>query len=201
MIAIINSGVANLASVLAALERLGVDACVTQDAQEIRQASRVILPGVGAAPAAMRELEQRSLTEVLRNLRQPVLGICLGMQLMFEFSEEGASAKTPTPCLGLIKGTVRKLRPSSAAPLPHMGWNALIKLSTGNPLLEGITEGSFCYFVHSFAADLSDTTIAQANYDQSFTAACQRDNFFGCQFHPERSGDVGQQILRNFLKI
>jgi glutamine amidotransferase len=197
MIAVVDSGVANLASVMAALRRLGAEAEVTADAETIRKAERVILPGVGAAAAAMAQLRQKNLIETLRGLTQPMLGICLGMQLLFERSEEGEN----TPCLGVLPGTVAILPASPATPVPHMGWNQLNVCAKVHPLLRGVAEGSYAYFVHSFAVPVTPLTIASANYGTDFTAVAARGNFMGCQFHPERSGEVGSLILRNFLGV
>jgi imidazole glycerol-phosphate synthase subunit HisH len=196
-LAVVDSGVANLASVMAALKRLNVDAEVTSDAEIIRSASRVILPGVGAASAAMAQVEAKKLSDVLRKLTQPVLGICLGMQILFERSEEGIGCD----CLGVIPGTVKQLPVKPDMPIPHMGWNQISIRTTGHPLLRDVKDGSFFYFVHSFAVPLSDATLASCDYSEPFTAIAGHKNFFGCQFHPERSGSVGQQILKNFMDI
>lgn len=194
---IVDSGVANLTSVEAACERLGIAAFVTDKAKEIQSADHVILPGVGSAPAAMRMLETRGLVAVLKTLTQPVLGICLGMQLLFESSEEGGA----TPCLGLVPGAVRKLKSGPGEPIPHMGWNEIQAFQKDHPLLQGVAEGSFMYFVHSFAASVGPATVARCTYGETFSALCGHKNVFGCQFHPERSGEVGQRILRNFVGI
>jgi glutamine amidotransferase len=198
MIAIIDSGGANIASVRFALERLGVDAQLTADTEVITAAERVILPGVGAAPVAMAQLEAAGLVECIRSLTQPVLGICLGMQLLFERSEEG-----DTPLLGLIGGTCTALDPSSGLTVPHMGWNRLIPLAgaEAHPLLAGIALGAHVYFVHSFAAPVSEDTVAACDYGGAFTALVARGNFMGAQFHPERSGPVGAAILQNFINL
>ncbi len=194
-LAIVDSGVANLTSVLAAMERLGAEVEVTADAATIRAATHVILPGVGSASAAMRQLQERGLPDVLRSLTQPVLGICLGMQLLFERSEEGGDV----PCLGIIPGKVCKLK-VGAEPLPHMGWNEIEPLAD-HPLLRGVAAGAFMYFVHSFAAPVSAASLARCVYGEAFTAIVGHKNFFGCQFHPERSGEEGQKILRNFIEM
>ena len=198
MIAIIDSGGANIASVRFALERLGVDAQLTADTEVITAAERVILPGVGAAPVAMAQLEAAGLVECIRSLTQPVLGICLGMQLLFERSEEG-----DTPLLGLIGGTCTALDPSSGLTVPHMGWNRLIPLAgaEAHPLLAGIALGAHVYFVHSFAAPVSEDTVAACDYGGAFTALVARGNFMGAQFHPERSGPVGAASLQNFINL
>jgi glutamine amidotransferase len=194
-LAIVDSGVANLTSVMAALKRLNADAEITSDPLKIRNATRIILPGVGAAPAAMAQLESKNLVDVLRGLTQPVLGICLGMQLLFEHSEESGGCD----CLGLIPGQVKQLSAKPGMPIPHMGWNQILPHVKEHPLLKGIPENSFVYFVHSFAAPVGDATLASCEYSESFTATAGYKNFFGCQFHPERSSHIGRQILENFL--
>ena len=197
MIAIIDSGGANIASVRFALERLGVDGRLTADPDVINAAERVILPGVGAAPVAMAQLAKAGLVECIRGLTQPVLGICLGMQLLFERSEEG-----DTPLLGLIGGTCRAFDPAAGLTVPHMGWNRLVPQGQSpHPLLAGVEDGSHVYFVHSYAAPVSDHTVASCAYGVDFTALVARGNFMGAQFHPERSGPVGATILNNFLKL
>ncbi len=196
-IAVVDSGVANLASVVAALKRLDVEAEVTSEAQKISAASHVILPGVGSASAAMASLEAKGLPDVLRGLTQPVLGICLGMQLLFARSDEGAGCA----CLGILAGEVKRLQPKEDMPIPHMGWNQIAASQAGHPLLRGIEDGSFVYFVHSFAAPVGESTIASCAYSEVFTAVAGQGNFFGCQFHPERSGTAGSKILKNFLEI
>ena len=198
MIAIIDSGGANIASVRFALERLGVDGVLTADPAVIAGAERVILPGVGAAPAAMEKLNAAGLVDCIRGLTQPVLGICLGMQLLFERSEEGN-----TPLLGLIEGTVKAFDPASGLTVPHMGWNRLV-VPDGrdpHPLLEGIAPGAHVYFVHGYAAPVSRDTLAACGYGVDFTALVARGNFMGAQFHPERSGPVGAKILQNFISL
>jgi glutamine amidotransferase len=199
VIAVIDSGVANLASVMAALRRLRADAIVTSDGGVIQKASHVIVPGVGAAPPAMAQLQNKKLVDVIRRLTQPVLGICLGMQLMFESSEEGSTAGTP--CLGVIPGTVKRMVGTKDMPVPHMGWNQIKRIKPEHALLLGVDEGSFVYFVHSFAASVGDATLASADYGGAFTAMAAHKNFYGCQFHPERSSAVGSRILQNFLGI
>ena len=197
MIAILDSGVANLSSVAAAFERMNIKASITSDIASIRAASHVILPGVGTAGAVMRSLEQKGLKDIIQSLKQPVLGICLGMQILFESSEESGN----TSCLGLIPGCVKKLSVADDMPLPHMGWNRLELQVKNHLLLQGIEEGAYVYFVHSFAAPVSDTTLASCTYGKPFTAVSGYKNFYGCQFHPERSGEVGARILRNFTEL
>ncbi len=202
MIVIVDSGVANLASVKAALDRLQAEAVITSDPATVREASHVILPGVGSAQAAMAKLRERGLAETLRSLTQPVLGICLGMQMLFERSEEGAKPGEPTPCLGVIEGTVKLMQASTDCPVPHMGWNQIAPCGPAHPLLEGIPAGSYVYFVHSYAAPLSGCARASCLYGSNpFTAIARERNFLGCQFHPERSGATGSRILRNFLEL
>jgi glutamine amidotransferase len=196
-LAVVDSGVANLASVMAALKRLNVEAEVTSDAAKIRNASRVLVPGVGSASAAMASLEAKKLPDVLRQLTQPVLGICLGMQLLFTRSEEGEGCR----CLDIIPGEIKRLPSKPDMPIPHMGWNQITSCAPAHPLLRGVADDSFVYFVHSFAAPLDDYTLASCAYSENFTAIAGHKNFFGCQFHPERSSLVGRQILQNFLDL
>ena len=198
MIAIIDSGGANIASVQFALERLGVEAQLTQDAATIAAAEKVILPGVGAAPVAMRRLQDAGLVAVIRSLQQPVLGICLGMQLLFEHS-----AESDTPMLGVIDGACAEFPAAAGLTVPHMGWNRLLPIdcATPHPLLAGVESGAHVYFVHSYYAPLSGDTVAGCDYGLGFTAMVASGNFMGCQFHPERSGAVGAQILNNFLTL
>ncbi len=196
MIAVIDSGVANLASVMAALHRLQANAVVTLDAVQISKADRVILPGVGSALPAMKQLENKKLINVIRGLTQPVLGICLGMQLLFEKSEEG-----DVDCLGVIPGAVRRMVGTSETPVPHMGWNTIQFIQPQHALLRDVKPDSFVYYVHSYAAPVSATTVASTDYTGAFTAIAAHKNFHGCQFHPERSSAVGSQILQNFLGL
>ena len=192
-VAVIDSGGANIGSVCYALERLGVSAALTADVTVIQAAERVILPGVGAAVPAMARLHELDLVATIRGLRQPLLGICLGMQLLFERSEEGA-----VECLGLLPGVVRKLTPALGIRVPHMGWNRLQPCGESR-LLAGITNGSQAYFVHSYAAPVTADCIASCDHGQTFAAMVERGNVAGAQFHPERSAAVGAQILKNFL--
>lgn len=193
--AIIDSGGANLASLQFAFERLGAQADVTTDPTAIRAAKRVVLPGVGSAADAMARLRHAGLADLLPSLTQPVLGICLGMQLLFNLSEEG-----DTPCLGIIPAAVKRLRPAQGRPVPHMGWNQLSPVRD-DPLLEGISKDDYVYFVHSFAAPVSDVTLASADYGDPLSAIVRQRNFWGTQFHPERSATVGSRVLANFLKL
>ena len=198
MIAIIDSGGANIASVTFALERCGATATLTTDAEMIASADKVILPGVGAAPVAMAQLQKAGLVDCIRGLTQPVLGICLGMQLLFERSEEGDTA-----LLGLIPGTVGAFQPAPGLSIPHMGWNRLLPTAraAANPLLKGIDDGAHVYFVHSYFASVSGDTVAACRYGADFTALVAHGNFMGAQFHPERSGPIGARILQNFLEL
>jgi imidazole glycerol-phosphate synthase subunit HisH len=193
-VAIIDSGGANIASLRAALSRLGEDSVVTTDHAVIRRAPRVLLPGVGSAHNAMLRLRGAGLDQLIPTLKQPLLGICLGMQLLFDRSDEG-----PVNCLGLIPGSIGKLQFEPGKPVPHMGWNQMTQVRP-DPLLEGVSSLDHVYFVHSFAAPTSGATVAITDYSMAFTAVARRDNFCGTQFHPERSGVVGARILANFLK-
>ena len=192
---IVDAGGANIASLQIAMERLGRSATLSADAAEIERGSHVILPGVGAAADAMARLERAGLISVIPRLRQPVLGICLGMQLLYEASEEGG-----TRCLGVIPGRVRRMRPAQGRPVPHMGWNQ-VDFRRDHALLEGLDDGGFAYFVHSYCAPPGADTVAACEYDETFTAVACRDNFFGAQFHPERSAKLGSRFLANFLGL
>jgi glutamine amidotransferase len=192
---IIDSGGANLASLQFAFERLGAQTHVTADAAAIISAPRVILPGVGSAGDAMSRLRKSGIADLLPSLRQPVLGICLGMQLLFERSEEGT-----TECLGILPDTVKRLLPVSGRPVPHMGWNQLAP-TREDPLLEGIARDDYVYFVHSYAVPVSDLTLASTDYGEPLSAMVRRANFWGTQFHPERSAEVGARVLANFLRL
>ena len=193
---IVDTGCANLASVTYAFERLGIDAIVTDHDARINSADRVVLPGVGSAPFAMKSINSKGLTPVLRALEQPVLGICLGMQLLFETLQEGDQE---TFGLGLVPGTIKKLDTQSL-PAPHMGWN-ILKNETEDPLLRGVEDGDHAYFVHSYAAPITSNTLASSRYGSAFSAVVRQENVWGCQFHPERSSKTGAQILRNFVEI
>jgi glutamine amidotransferase len=195
MIALINTGVANVASVLYALERLGTKATVTSDPEVILNSSHVILPGVGTANACMDNLKRAGIAQALPTLKVPVMGICLGMQLLYAHSDEGDA-----DCLGIFKGTVQKLVPEGKLPVPHMGWNQ-VKLIAPSILLRGIKDETNFYFVHSFHVPAGAAITAVSNYGQVVPAVVEKDNWFGTQFHPERSGKDGEQILRNFLSL
>lgn len=193
---IVDTGCANLASVSYAFERLGASAIITDDAETIMSAERVVLPGVGSAPFAMRNIEAKQLKLVLQSLTQPVIGICLGMQLLFESLAEGGETVRG---LGLVSGAVTELE-TGDLPAPHMGWNTLTVLKD-DPLLQGVTDGDFAYFVHSFAAPISEATLVRSEYGSRFSAIVRQDNVWGCQFHPERSSKTGALILKNFLDL
>jgi glutamine amidotransferase len=192
---IIDSGGANIASLRFALERLKCVPVVSADPDIVRNATHVVLPGVGAAADAMARLRRAGLVDVVPTLRQPVLGICLGMQLLFERSEEG-----DTTCLGAIPGTATRLRAEPDRPVPHMGWNQLRIERTGR-LLDQVESGEYAYFVHSFAVAVGAATLASCNYGHDFSAVVERANFLGTQFHPERSAATGARILANFLRL
>ena len=195
MIAIVDYDTGNLCSVCNALARIGVEYVVTDDAEIIKNADKVLLPGVGEASSAMEKLRERGLCDVIKGLTQPVLGICIGMQLMCRRSEEGS-----TDCLGIFDTEVKRFAADKKAgvKVPHMGWNEIRNLST--PLLSGLREGEFLYFVHSFAPQLCGEAIAISENGVQFAAALNKGNFYGTQFHPEKSGFIGEQILRNFVE-
>ena len=191
-IALVDYGAGNTKSVQFAIERLGYQAVLTSDAKEIRSADRVIFPGVGQAAHAMKAVHESKLNELLPSLKQPLLGVCLGMQLLFERLSEGDCEG-----LGMMEGEVAEF--SIAEKVPHMGWNTIHNLKS--PLFEGINEGAFVYFVHSYYVPQQNHTIASTDYGLNFSAAVQKNNFYGCQFHPEKSGDVGLRILKNFIEL
>ena len=197
MIAIIDYGAGNIRSVANALERAGATYCLTASSADILAADHVILPGVGEAASAMARLRERGLDVLIPELRMPVLGICIGLQLLCRSSEEGGAR-----CLGVFDTDVRRL-PDAAADgtrlkVPHVGWNTARCLS--GPLFDGLDEGTFFYYVHSYAADLCDAAVARTSYGRPFAAALCRDNFYATQFHPEKSGAAGVRLLRNFLQ-
>jgi len=194
-IAIIDSGGANIASLLFAMQRLGYDASLTTDADVIGSADRVVLPGVGAAADAMQRLRDNGLVDLIRGLQQPVLGICLGMQLLADASEE-----EDVDCLGIIPGVAGRLQVRDGFPVPNMGWCPVTRI-TDAPVLDGIEDGSYFYFVHSYALPPSEYTIATARHADAFSAVVRRDNFIAAQFHPERSSADGARLLRNFLEM
>ena len=195
-VAIVHLGAGNTASVLFALERLGAEAVITSDAAMIADAERVVLPGVGAAGYAMARMAELGLTEVITNFERPLIGLCLGQQLLFETSEENGGATM----LGFIPGEVKRLNVRPDLPVPHMGWTRLEGLKD-DPILEGVTEGSYAYFVHSFVCPDTEATIACADYGTEVPAMVRTGNRWGCQFHPERSAEAGARILNNFLRL
>ncbi len=195
-IVIIKYNAGNIQSVLYALERIGIDAVVTDDAVEIMQADKVIFPGVGEASTAMSYLRERELDKLICSLTQPVLGICLGMQLLCSFSEEN-----DTQCMGIFNEVIKKFKTTASASfkIPQTGWNTIHDLKSN--LFSGITDGEFCYFVHSYFAEMGEHTIATTNYILPFSSALQKNNFYGVQFHPEKSAVTGQLILQNFINL
>ena len=193
MIAIIDYKMGNLRSVENALKRLGAEFTVTADADVIRSADRVLLPGVGNAAEAMENLRKADLTQVIRSLRRPVLGICVGMQVMCRHSEEG-----DCDCLNIFDSHVKRFVPTPKLKVPHMGWNRISNLES--KLFKGIDGGEYVYFVHSYYPELCPDTIATTTHGVMFSAALKYENFYGTQFHPEKSGDVGERIIENFLK-
>ena len=194
-LAIIKYNAGNIQSVLYALERIGVSANVTDSMQEIRKADKVIFPGVGEASSAMRYLQERKLDLLIRELTQPVLGICLGMQLMCRFSEENE-----TECLGIFDEDVKLFKATDQGfKIPQIGWNTVYDLKT--PLFKDIPEQTYCYFVHSYYASLGTHTIGTTNYIKPYSSALHKNNFYGVQFHPEKSANAGEQILQNFLHL
>ena len=195
-IVIIEYNAGNIQSVLYALERIGVTAKVTANHEEILAADKVIFPGVGEASSAMNSLKENNLDKLIPTLIQPVLGICVGMQLMCQYSEENN-----TDCLGIFDEPVKLFKPNTdnALKVPKIGWNNLYNLQS--PLMEGIAENSYCYFVHSYYVPLSEHTIATANYIQPYSAAIHKGNFYGVQFHAEKSSKTGENILKNFLNL
>jgi imidazole glycerol-phosphate synthase subunit HisH len=193
-LAIIKYNAGNIQSVLNALERLGVDAEVTDDAESIRAADKVIFPGVGEASSAMKSLKENNLDSIIRDLKQPVLGICVGMQLLCEHSEEN-----DTDCLALVPLKVKKFSSSLKLKVPQVGWNNIFALRS--PLFNGIPESSYIYNVHSYYAEDSEYTIAKCEYGIQYAAAIKKDNFYGVQFHTEKSAEVGDKIINNFLDV
>lgn len=189
-------GAGNTASVQFALERLGATVRLTDDAVAINEAERLILPGVGAAAYAMDRLSTLGLVEPIRQFSRPLLGVCLGQQLLFETSDEGR----PVPLLGLIPGAVRRLEPGPGLPVPHMGWSRLTTVRD-DPLLAGVEDGAYAYFVHGFVCPDGPATLARADYGGPVPAVVRNGNRWGCQFHPERSAGAGARILRNFLEL
>jgi len=192
-IAVIKYNAGNIQSVRYALERLGVDFLVTDDPEEIRRADKVIFPGVGEASTTMAFLRQKKMDQLIVNLKQPVLGICLGMQLMCRHSDENN-----TTCLGIFSETVRKFTPADDLKVPHIGWNSLLRVSGW---LSKELENQFVYFVHSYFVPLNEHTVAQTDYGSPFSAAMKKDNFYAVQFHPEKSAAAGERVLQRFLSV
>lgn len=193
-VAIVKYNAGNVYSVVNALKRLGIEPLLTDNAEELMKADRVLFPGQGEASGAMEYLKARRLDEVIRSLKQPVLGICIGQQLLCRHSEEGN-----TDCIGVFDAEVRRFQPQRHEDkVPCMGWNRLY--DTKSPLMQGI-EGEYVYFVHSYYVPVCNETIATADYILPYSAAMHKDNFYTCQFHPEKSGRVGEQIIKNFLAI
>lgn len=198
-IVIVNTGCANISSVRFALERLGVEVDVSDDINVINSADKVFLPGVGTASAAMASIKQKGLVSALQSLTQPVLGVCLGMQLMVETSAEGGFQGTEDiGCLSLMPGHVARME-ANGLRLPHMGWNTVTH--SNESLFKGIPQDTYFYFVHSFAVPEYEHTLASCKYGNAFSAAINKNNFYGVQFHPERSGEAGAQLLTNFVNL
>ncbi len=196
-IVIIKYNAGNIQSVLYALERIGINAIVTDNHEAIKAADKVIFPGVGEASSAMNSLKENNLDALIKELKQPVLGICVGMQLLCDYSEENN-----TPCLGIINQPVKRFNPTennSTEKVPQIGWNTIYDLKF--PLMKGLEENSYCYFVHSYYVPINQYTIATTNYVQPYSAAFHKDNFYGVQFHTEKSSVVGEKILRNFITL
>lgn len=193
-VAIIDYGAGNIFSVQSALRRLGVEPVLTADKDELLSADKVILPGVGEAAYAMEQLRKRGLVEFIPTLKQPLLGICLGMQLLCNHTDEGN-----VDCLGIIPTNVKRFPTDKGVKIPHVGWNTINRVSS--PIMEGVADASYLYFVHSYYAEMCEWCIAECNYALPFAAALRKDNFYGCQFHPEKSAEIGAKILENFLKI
>ena len=199
-VAIVKYNAGNVYSVVNALRRLGIEPTLTDDAEQLKAADKVLFPGQGEASGAMAYLKARKLDELIRDLRQPVLGICIGQQLLCRHSEEG-----DTDCIGVFDAEVKRFQPQRHEDkVPCMGWNEL-KIENGkliiNPILEGLGEHPYVYFVHSYYVPVCEETIATADYILPYSASMHKDNFYACQFHPEKSGKVGEQILRNFLSL
>lgn len=194
-VTVIKYNAGNIYSVVHALRRIGVEPLVSDKAQDILSADKVIFPGVGEASTTMDYLKERRLDELIVSLRQPVLGICLGMQLMCSYSEEGGN----TPCLGIFDVPVKLFKPEHGEKIPHMGWNSLQELKSS--LFKNSTEGDYVYFVHSYYVPTCENTIASCNYSGDFSAALNKNNFYATQFHPEKSGTAGRNILQAFLDL
>ncbi|GLO60474.1 imidazole glycerol phosphate synthase subunit HisH [Vibrio sp. MACH09] len=199
-VVIIDTGCANVSSVKFAIERLGYSVVISKDAEVVLAADKLFLPGVGTASEAMKNLEQRGLVELVKKVEKPLLGICLGMQLLGKLSQEkGSTEQDIVPCLNLCDGEVQQMQ-TDDLPLPHMGWNT-VEAINNHPLFKGIEKGEYFYFVHSFAMPIGDYTIAECRYGESFSAAIQSGNYYGVQFHPERSSKAGSRLIQNFLQL
>ncbi|MGV3002530.1 imidazole glycerol phosphate synthase subunit HisH [Vibrio sp.] len=199
-VVIIDTGCANVSSVRFAIERLGYTVTISKDPAVVLGADKLFLPGVGTASEAMKNLEERDLISLVKKVEKPLLGICLGMQLLGKLSEEkGQQGNAEVNCLGLCDGEVR-LMDTGDLPLPHMGWNT-VKSQSGHPLFKDIPEDSYFYFVHSYAMQVGEYTIASCDYGNPFTAAVQSGNYYGVQFHPERSSKAGAKLIQNFLEL
>ncbi|MFI3267978.1 MAG: imidazole glycerol phosphate synthase subunit HisH [Rikenellaceae bacterium] len=194
MIAIIDYNAGNILSVENALKRLGAEYVITDKREEILNADKVLFPGVGDASYAMAQLREKDLVETIKEVTQPFLGICLGMQLLCASSEEG-----DTECLGILPNKVQLLEYDGVNKVPNIGWCEALELKS--PLFKGVSEGEFVYYVHSFAAEVNEYTICQSLRGKPFSGALQKDNFYGCQFHPEKSGTIGEKILKNFIEL
>lgn len=192
MIAVVEYGSGNIKSVLNALKKLGIEAVLTDNPGQLRTAEKVIFPGVGEASTAMKYLREKELDKVIKDLKQPFFGICLGLQLMCSYSDEG-----DVECLGIFKERVVKFPPKDK--VPHMGWNSLSNMK--GPLFNGLKDKVDMYFVHSYHAAIGEDTVATCNYIEPFSAALHKDNFYGVQFHPEKSADEGLKVIENFLKL
>lgn len=196
MIAVIDYNAGNIRSVLYALERIGVEHVLTNDHDVIREADKVIFPGVGAAASTMDHLNKTGLTDLIKSLKQPVFGICVGMQLLCSHSEEG-----DVPCIGIFPEKVKRFRPDNGDKVPHMGWNT-VALNTQNNWVNDQVDGDFCYYVHSYYVEPGPHTIATTTYAGiEYAAMLRKDNFYAAQFHPEKSATVGEQIIRDFLSV
>ena len=192
-VSIIKYNAGNIQSVLFALERIGITATVTNDIETLNTSDKVIFPGVGEASSAMKYLKENNLDKVITNLKQPVLGICLGMQLMCQHSEEGN-----TECLGIFENQIKLFPIGNQVKVPQMGWNTIYDFKTD--LYKDINENEYMYFVHSYYAEIGEHTIAKTTHGLEYSSSLQKDNFYGAQFHPEKSGDTGQKILENFIR-
>ena len=192
MITIVDTGGANINSILFCLKRIGVDFRFARSVEDIRSARKILLPGVGAAKNAMLKLKEQNFVDAIKSTKVDVLGICLGMQILYENSDEG-----DVKCLGVIPGNIRKIK-NTGLSLPHMGWNKLVESRAST---FSFCEGKYVYFVHSYRADMNDSVTLYADYGENIPAIVQRDNFYGTQFHPEKSADIGEEILRRFLEL